>query len=408
MTVQPIGSGPRKKKRRPTPQALPAPKGLTEQDVDEALEVDDKFEAEVEDRVHGLRVQREARRRHDEELATERNARVAGVRRMPGDEFLYDLPEHPPVLWGSGDQALWMAGEGTLLVGGDGVGKTTLAQQLMLARVGVRDALLLDLPVEPVEGRVLYLAMDRPRQAQRSFARMVAGQRRTKHADALRDRLTVWLGPLPVDPISAPDALANWLHDEFGDVADVFVDSYKDLAPGLSEDAVGAAVNSAAQEVLARGINWFGLHHQRKANGENKTPREISDVFGSRWLTAGMGNVLMVVGDAGDQSVELRHLKPSAGVVPPMLVRHDHTRGVSHVVEGERLPEEVLADAGDEGCTIREVAQRAYGVSSRAGDQKAGRALRKLLDQKNAREVAAKSGGKGGSTPARYFAVKEA
>jgi hypothetical protein len=370
--------------------------------------VDERFEADVETRLQGMRAAHEAKKRFAAEQMEERNTRVQGVRRMDGDAFLYDLPEHPPVLWGTGDDALWMAGEGTLLVGGDGVGKTTLAQQLILARVGVRDDLLLDHPVQPVDGRVLYLAMDRPRQAQRSFARMVAGQRRKKHGDALRDRLAVWLGPLPVDPLSAPDALANWLHDEFGPVSDVVVDSYKDLAPGLSDDAVGAAVNSAAQEVLARGINWLGLHHQRKASGENKTPRELSDVFGSRWLTAGMGNVLMVVGDAGDQTVELRHLKPSLRQVPPMLVRHDHARGVSTLVQGDRLPEEVLADAGDEGATIRDVAEQAYGVVNRATELKANRALKKLVREGKAHEVAAKSGGKGGSRPARYFAVQEA
>jgi hypothetical protein len=404
---------PRKKRKRKGAQALPTPEGLTEEVVAQALSegslaefmADPAFEQQVTERVQSMLVGREAQKRFATQVMEERNTRVTDARQVAGDTFLLDVPNQPPILWGGGEQALWIGGEGTLIVGGDGVGKTTLAQQLALSRVGMRD-LLLDFPVQKADGRVLYLAMDRPAQAQRSFARMVATGNAAKTRRLLRDRLVVWRGPLPVDLLTAPDTLANWIHEEFGDdVSDVFVDSVKDLAPGLNDDTVGAGLNIAMQEVLARGINWLALHHQRKANSTNLHPNELSDVYGSRWLTAGMGSVFMVVGKAGDQTVELRQLKEPLRKVPPLLVHHDHRAGHSTVVERERLPEEVLADAGDEGITVKDFAREVWGDDNRATEQKASRTLKKMKSNGKVCEIPAKSGGKGGSTPARYVAV---
>jgi hypothetical protein len=69
----------------------------------------------------------------------------------------------------------------------------------------------------------------------------------------------------------------------------VIVDSYQDLAPDLSSESTGARINEAVQECLAEGIQWAGLHHNRKAQSDNK---ELSYMYGSNWLTAGLGSVL--------------------------------------------------------------------------------------------------------------------
>ena len=101
-------------------------------------------------------------------------------------------PVDVPTIWGTKETVVWAAGEGFFLVGPDGVGKTTVAQQLVLARLGLRDELF-GLAVASDNGRVLYIAGDRPRQAQRSFRRMVS----EKDANVLRERLVVWKGPPP-------------------------------------------------------------------------------------------------------------------------------------------------------------------------------------------------------------------
>ncbi|MDT1837607.1 AAA family ATPase, partial [Acinetobacter baumannii] len=91
-------------------------------------------------------------------------------------------------VWGRGENVLWAEGEALMIYGGSGVGKTTIAGQLIRALI-LADGDVLGLPVTPAAGRVLYLAMDRPSQAARSLSRQFhAGA----HRPALSERLTVW------------------------------------------------------------------------------------------------------------------------------------------------------------------------------------------------------------------------
>lgn len=87
-------------------------------------------------------------------------------------------------------------------------------------------------------------------------------------------------------------SLVTWIEEEHPKVGVIVADSYKDLASGLSNDDVGSAINIAVQEVIARGREWLGVHHTRKAQVGNKTPRTLDDVYGSTFLTAGLGSVI--------------------------------------------------------------------------------------------------------------------
>lgn len=274
-------------------------------------------------------------------------------RAVDGATFILHEPDDVPAAWGRGDQVLWAEGEGLLLVGPDGVGKTTIAQQLVLARLGIADAFL-GYPVKRSAGRVLYIAADRPRQAARSFARMVTAD----HQAELEERLVVWPGPLPFDPLKEHRALANLA--ESLEATDIFLDSLKDIALDLSKDESGSRLNIAVQECIARGLEVCGLHHQRKEgrDGSGK-PNRIADVYGSRWLTAGMGSVWMVWGDAGDPLVEFIHLKQPAEDVGPMQLIHDHTAGRT-IREANTSSEEILNEHRETGLEVRALAERLY------------------------------------------------
>ncbi len=273
---------------------------------------------------------------------------VARSGAIDGASFILDNPADVPALWGRGQEVLHASGESLLLVGPQGVGKSTLVQQYALARIGLRSDLL-GFPVEKDERGVLYLAADRPSQIHRSIARMATEDDR----DVLLELLTFWQGPLPFNLSSEPERFAPFV-EEF-DVGTVIIDSLKDVALDLSKDESGSRVNAALQETLARGIEVVATHHQRKAQANNKKPTTLSDVYGSVWVTAGAGSVLLIWGEAGDAAVELTHLKQPAEEVGPMHVVHDHATGTSTVQQAFSI-RAALAKA--KGMTVKEAASK--------------------------------------------------
>lgn len=178
----------------------------------------------------------------------------------PGGSFILDTDPTPQALWGSGDQVLWADGEALINSGPQGVGKTTLTQQLGLGRCGFEEyAELLGFRITPGQKRVLYLAMDRPKQIARSFRRMV-GEAWRAELDA---RLVVWQGPPPNDLARYPSLLLKLCQQADADT--VIVDSLKDAALKLSDDDVGAGYNRARQLAIVSGVQVIELHHLRKS-----------------------------------------------------------------------------------------------------------------------------------------------
>jgi hypothetical protein len=81
----------------------------------------------------------EALRKVEQAWRQDHSDRVPDSRRLvAGGDFVLDEPETIPAVWGDGERVLWTEGEGVMITGHQGVGKTTVAQQLVLHRIGLR------------------------------------------------------------------------------------------------------------------------------------------------------------------------------------------------------------------------------------------------------------------------------
>ncbi len=310
---------------------------------------------------------------------------------IDGSKFIFDTPAEPESIWGQGAEVLWPRGEPLIIVAPTGAGKTTLAGQLALGRLGIGTGRVLGFPVKPSKARVLYLACDRPRQIARSFRRMVGEPDRER----LTDHLAVWQGPPPFDLTTNPEALADFANENGSNT--VFIDSLKDMVPELSKDEVGSRVNNAFQHAVVQGIELCILHHPRKANGTNVKPNKIADLYGSVWIPAGAGSVISLWGDPGDPIVELTHLKQPAEPVGPFQVLHDHERGESRVFEQTDLHDLLSMDGP---LTAQEAARQLYGAADAKDVQKARRKLDGMVKSGRASRQEAF-----GKEPVRYSAV---
>src|SRR6185436_7011481 len=96
-------------------------------------------------------------------------------------------------------------------------------------------------------------------------------------------------------------------------------------------------------------------HHLVKRGPNGSKPTALADVYGSVWITAGAGSVVLLWGEAGDPIVDLIHLKQPAEPVGPMRIVHDHDAGTSAVSDATDLVE--LAKAtGVKGITAKAAA----------------------------------------------------
>ncbi|MFW5898890.1 MAG: AAA family ATPase [Jiangellaceae bacterium] len=321
-------------------------------------------------------------------------------RLIDGGSWLFDHGPEVEPLWGQGDDILWAGGESLLIAAPTGVGKTTIAQQVVLAGMGLRKELL-GHPVHPMT-RVLYLAMDRPNQARRSLARMLEPQYR----DLVEGRLVVWRGPPPGDIVKDPTVLVELARKARATV--VVIDSLKDTAVGIAKDEVGTAVNIALQHMLADGIDVLALHHVRKSEDRyHREPTSVDEIYGSSMITNGAGSIVLLWGEPGDAIVKFRHLKQPAGEVGPFTLRHDHASGTTEIEHGVDVLRAIL-NTGTFGLTPAALASIMFPrndgkASTRNEVMKARRRLERLVTDGLAHRVEGEPGR--GGTEARYFAA---
>ncbi|MET8473962.1 DnaB-like helicase N-terminal domain-containing protein [Streptomyces sp. NPDC006422] len=316
-----------------------------------------------------------------------------------GWSFVKETGADAEPLWGTPEKTLWAPGESLMIVGAPGVGKTTLAHQVIFARLGLSETVL-EMPVAPSR-RVLYLAMDRPKQIAKAMARRVFDT----DEKILRDGLVVWEGPLPATLDKEPDLLADLAAAHQADT--IVIDSLKDAASTMVDDSLAVSFHNARMRALRGGVEILELHHQRKATAD--APRgqrpALDQVYGSTWFTAGAGSVLFVTGRAGDPAVTLHHLKTPTGEVGPLDVTHDHRRGTT-TVDPSKDPAVLLRNAPN-GLSTRELATVLIGGGDpeRADVEKARRHLERLVSTGLATKAEGIAGGAGGGQQARYYAT---
>lgn len=319
---------------------------------------------------------------------------------LRGGDAILDQPESPPTIWGQDKVIAWARGQGLMIASQQGLGKSTIAQQVVLHRLGIRDGDFLGMPVTPLEERknVLYLAMDRPMQIRQSLRRMASEQNR----EVLNDRLVIWDAPLPFKLTDDPHRLVDWVQEVCPGVGDVIVDSVKDLAVGISNDDVGAAVNIAWQGVIAEEIDLLLLHHQRKAQSGSPRLNTLDDTYGSTWLTSGLGSVFALKGDPGAEVVKLKHLKQIMMQLDDVDIRHDHLKGTTTLHQSSTVDLlDLLNDAGDAGVTAIVAAQAVIGADGMAEQQRIRRQLNDLVRKGTAEKIKGVRAGQG-SSPDRW------
>jgi replicative DNA helicase len=292
----------------------------------------------------------------------------------PGGQWILSASDRVESLWGTEREVAWPKGEAFIIVGGDGSGKTALAGNLLMRQAGIITDPLLGMQVEPRE-RVLYLAQDRPEQARRSLKRLIGGVDR----GPLDERLSVIDWPIGLID-EQPEMIAQLALEHGADT--VYVDSLKDVVVEPSGETSGLAVKRAYSEAISKGVEVCLLHHDRKAGQDSRRKiLKLSDVYGSRFITAGAGSVLALNGGSGDPVIDLRQLKQPDEEVGPHQVRFNFNTGEMELSHGTDIVG--LVTGSPKGLPALDVARIIYETDkpTRSDKERARRKLQSLVDK---------------------------
>jgi replicative DNA helicase len=227
-------------------------------------------------------------------------------------------------IWGvpkAGGVMAWAENQGVIVAGPPGTGKSTIALQVILRRVGILEGDVLGMPVIPSEEPLVYLALDRADQIRQSIRRMVPP---SSAIEAVKRLLMIDNLPPSVD-LRQVESFIGWLQGV--GAKGVVMDSAKDLGFDLNDSSEGQAFNFLVQATLRAGVQIFVTHHSRKVPRGDRKPLTLNDLHGSQWVAAGAGSVIMLDGEAGPNPKRLVHVKPLTVPMSPLLLELDHETG---------------------------------------------------------------------------------
>jgi replicative DNA helicase len=250
-------------------------------------------------------------------------------------EFAYPKPYTGVALWGRDDEVLWAAGEPLWIAGPTGTGKTTLAQQLVIARLGLLNVVL-GYPVLSSPGRVLYVMSNRPVQAKESFRRMISEQ----DAAMLKDRL-VGLEQLDLDELGTSTtallAIAQRARAETIVIDDTLA-VRTIMKPGGLTTLVAGARRCAEER-----IQVLCIAQGPKAR---RMPAFVRRLTAGEGIGSGTGTTAELDGAPGDLVLPLTFWNLPAQDVGPLTIEHDHLRGVTRVLDEPRRQSTVSGRTG--------------------------------------------------------------
>ena len=197
---------------------------------------------------------------------------------------------------------------------------------------------------------------------------------------------------------------AEWVLQTGRDPGLVVIDSVKDMLISADKNDGGQAFNAVIQALLAKGTDTLAIHHPRKPTGDNPKPNALGDVYGSAWITAGHGSVLLLWGEAGASSVELSQLKPVRELVKPIIVNFNRFTGGAEGGDARMILLNLASTAEPIGFTLDAAVSAVYKTGRadrtwRSHSQKLRRFLGKLVDDE---ELDFVEGSKGGAVPNRW------
>jgi hypothetical protein len=131
----------------------------------------------------------------------------------------------------------------------------------------------------------------------------------------------------------------------------------------------------------------------------------LDDVYGSTWLTSGLGSVLALAGNPGDTRVTMLHLKQPAECLEAMTLEHDHATGLTRLLKAQGTVLDVLGGSGAD-MTAREIAMELFPTVDDTIMQRVRRELRKLTGLELVTRVPATSSKRGAAgEPERWRLV---
>ena len=134
---------------------------------------------------------------------------------------------------------------------------------------------------------------------------------------------------------------------------------------GIIIDSMGKVTNKSLndEEMAKKLANYYAMirnkydmfvyfvHHNRKANGDNKKPKDLADVYGNQYITADVSSAISLwKEDAGEVEVNVIKSRLAREVEPFNVLRTDALRFVlKSEMEGNMFEDSALAKEGTNG-----------------------------------------------------------
>lgn len=220
-----------------------------------------------------------------------------------------------------------------LIVSPGGHGKSQISLQLAAA-AALNKPFLDYVPTRQLKSGILSLEMGPPRLF--PIWSTICGGYTPEDLDVFHEKIV--LSPLgehmPLNSTVAKDWLKNYIKD-YG-IELLVVDSIGKVLEDMQDDVEVRRVMGFLQSL---NVTVFAIHHTRKEQSGNKSPKDLSDVYGSQYITSEADTVISVYRKEKNL-LEWRDLKNRMAEEsePFMIRRVEHLQFVKETIKREEEP----------------------------------------------------------------------